>query len=189
MQVITKDEFLLNPFRYAKILADKVFIYPTDTIYGIGCDATDEALVRRIRKIKGSTHPFSIIAPAMEWIGQHCQGTEEAAVWLDKLPGPYTLIFTLKTDGAVAPSVSNTGSLGIRIPNHWFSQVVTRLGFPIITTSANKVGQDFMTSLEDLDPDIANQVDYIIYEGEKDSSPSTLVHLDKQAIEVKERSP
>lgn len=187
MHVITKEEFLLNKPRYLPLLKKSVFIYPTDTIYGIGCDATNEELVQRIRAIKGSAHPFSIIVPDTAWIGQHCRGNENAADWIAKLPGPYTLIFDLKDPHSLALSVSDGMTIGVRIPDHWFTQVVALLEKPIVTTSANKVGQDFMTALEDLDPDIKSKVDLIIYEGDKKSSPSTLVHLNKDTIEVKER--
>ena len=55
----------------------------------------------------------------------------------------------------------------MRIPDHWFSDVIRELGFPIVTTSANRSGQPFTTSLDDLDQVIKDGVDFIIYEGEK----------------------
>ena len=72
--------------------------------------------------------------------------------------------------------------MGVRIPDHWFSQVVEALGFPIITTSANKTGQPFMTSLENLDSEMKMKVDFIIYEGEKKARPSKIIDLVKGNI-------
>ena len=71
-------------------------------------------------------------------------------------------------------------SLGVRIPAHWFSQVVKDLDFPIVTTSVNKSGQEFMISLESLDPEIKKNVSFIIYEGEKKVRPSKIVDLTKE---------
>ena len=156
-----------------------VFIYPTDTIYGIGCNALDKKAVDKIRQLKERpTNPFSIIAPSKKWITENCIITKEAKEWLNKLPGPYTLILKLKNKNAIAKSV-NQGeeTIGIRIPNHWFSGVVQELGFPIVTTSANRSGRPFMTTLEDLDSTIKDGVDFIIDEGEKKGRPSKIVNL------------
>ena len=84
----------------------------------------------------------------------------------------------------VAPGLD---SVGVRIPRHWISDLVRIMGRPIITTSANIVGEEFMTSLDNLDPRIRNQVDYIIYEGEIKGRPSTIVHLEKEEVLIKER--
>ena len=192
MEILTKAELRL---RYAEIAGrirnGAVFIYPTDTIYGIGCDALDKNAVEKIRKLKERpTNPFSIIAPSKEWIIENCIITKEAKDLLNKLPGPYTFILKLKNKNAVAKNVneninSDQKTIGVRIPNHWFSDVVSELGLPIVTTSANRSGQPFMTSLEDLDQTIKDGVDFIIYEGEKKGRPSKVVNFVES--KVKER--
>ncbi|MEK6863553.1 MAG: L-threonylcarbamoyladenylate synthase [Nanoarchaeota archaeon] len=180
METITKTELRL---RYAEIAGrirdGAVFIYPTDTIYGIGCYALDKNAVGKIRRLKERpANPFSIIAPSKEWITENCIITKEAKDLLNKLPGPYTLILKLKNKDAIAKNVNlDQETIGVRIPGHWFGDVVEELGFPIITTSANRSGQPFMTSLEDLDQTIKDGVDFIIYEGEKKGRPSKIVNL------------
>ncbi|MFH1917415.1 MAG: L-threonylcarbamoyladenylate synthase [Nanoarchaeota archaeon] len=187
--IITKDEFDQKPLYYQKKLKETVFIYPTDTIYGIGCDATNNELVERIRKIKNSQQPFSIIAPSKTWVEQNCEVSDITKKWLDKLPGPYTLIIKLKNKSCVAPSVNKgMSTIGIRIPDNWMAKVVTDLGFPVITTSANISGGNFMVSLQDLGPDIRKKVDLIIYEGELKGTPSTLVIIDKEDVEIHKRN-
>jgi len=63
MRIINKDE-LKHDAKLINELKKSIFVYPTDTIYGIGCDATNEELVKKIREIKRNpTHPFSIIIP------------------------------------------------------------------------------------------------------------------------------
>jgi L-threonylcarbamoyladenylate synthase len=191
MKVLNKDDLRVELGRVKEDVLSKnsVFIHPTDTIYGLGCDATSDDAVSKIREIKNRfKRPFSVIAPSKEWIKENCEMDEDAEEWLEKLPGPYTLIMKLKNKSAVSEH-TNMGmdTIGVRIPNHWFSAVVAELGVPVITTSANKIDEDYMTTLENLDSSIKAKVDFAIYEGEKRGRPSKLVHLDKEEVEVKER--
>jgi len=171
----------------SKVVKDGgILIFPTDTVYGLGCDATNPDAVLKLRKIKNSfTKPMSIIAPSKDWILQNCDVPETHLSWLDKLPGPYTLIFKLNKRFAVAPQVNPADdSVGCRIPKHWFADFVTELGVPIITTSANIVTKPYMTALDDLAPSIKDDVDFIIYEGELDGAPSAVVNLSGEEEKV-----
>lgn len=178
--IVTKEEFRLQKDTFCEDIEEgAVFIHPTDTIYGLGANATSQSAVKDIREIKQrEKQPFSVIAPSKEWIKSNCVVNREAEKWLDKLPGPYTLILRLRNRNCVAENVApGLNSLGVRIPNHWFSGVVRELGIPIVTTSTNVKGRSFMTSLEDLDQEIAKKVDFIIYEGEKQGKPSEIIDL------------
>lgn len=158
-----------------------VFIHPTDTIYGIGCDATNPSAVKKLIELKGrSDKPLSVIAPSKEWIREHCQLDGNNNNWLEKLPGPYTLILKLKNPKLLPDEVTKgLGTLGVRIPHHWISEMVRECGYPIVTTSANKQGRDFMTSLDNLDSEIRAGLNFAVYEGEKTGKPSTIVNLVK----------
>ncbi len=192
MEVLSKEELLLNKERYIEqIKKGALFIHPTDTIYGIGCIATQSRPVNNVRKVKKrDVMPFSIMVPSKDWIHKNCLVPKHAEEWIDKLPGPYTLIFKIKKGNhPVAKEVNNEwDSIGVRIPNHWFADFVKELGFPIITTSANISGEDFMTSLENLHPEIKVKMDFIVYEGEKKGYPSTIVNLSKEKTEIVSRS-
>jgi len=182
MEVLTKEEVELRKHELAeRILKGAIFIHPTDTIYGLGCNALLPEAVKKIRELKNAhEQPFSVIAPSKTWIELNCIISEKAAKWLERLPGPYTLILPLKNEKAIAREVNNgIGTLGVRIPKHWISEFVSFLGFPVITTSVNKAGSAFMTSLENLDHDIKAHVDFIIYDGELFGKPSTIVHLEE----------
>ncbi len=184
-----RDEFTVHKHALLPLMKRSVFIYPTDTIYGIGCNALDASLVNRVRAIKQRHDlPFSVIAPSKEWIIEHCVVDERAEEWLAKLPGPYTLILKLKNPDEFPVSVNNNlDTLGVRIPNNWFGEVVEELGVPIITTSANLTGDNHMTSLDDLHPVVKKNVDLIIYTGELKGKPSTIVRLDKPGEELVKR--
>lgn len=187
--VISHEEFKHSPSKYLKKFKEEVIVYPTDTIYGIGCNAMIPSLVSRIRDMKHShLQPFSVIAPSKQWILDNCIVEKEHDEWLERLPGPYTLIFKLKNKDCVAFNVINGyPSIGVRIPNHWFSEIVTKMGVPFITTSANITAGEFMTTIDDLNNGIRNAADHILYEGPKEGHPSTLVHLNQEEIKIKER--
>lgn len=180
MEILTKAELHMRFAEIAeRIRNGAVFIYPTDTIYGIGCNALDKKAVDKIRRLKERpTNPFSILVPSKEWIIENCILSTEGKEWLNKLPGPYTLVLKLKNKDIIAKSVNQAEeTIGVRIPQHWFNSIVYELGFSIVTTSANRSGRPFMISIEDLDSTIKDSVDFIIYEGEKKGRPSKIVNL------------
>ena len=186
MRVLSKEEFEQEKDIIRTSLKENspIFVYPTDTIYGIGCNALSKEAVGKIRKAKERIkNPFSVIAPSKEWIKENCIVNKNAEEWIAKLPGPYTLVLKIKKKCVAENVAPGLKSLGVRIPNHWFSNFVHEIGIPIVTTSANKAQQDFMTSLEDLDSDIACKVDFVIYEGEKKGKPSRIIDLtDKEKV-------
>ena len=188
MDILNKNELELRFEEIVKkIKGGAVFIHPSDTIYGLGCNALDEKAVTKIRKMKDRPDtPFSIWVPSLDWVSKNCTLNDEAKQALSHLPGAYTIILPLKETKAVAKLVHpKNDSIGIRFPDHWFGKIVEKLGFPIVTTSVNKVGQSFMTSLANLDSDIQVGVDFAIYEGAKEAHPSKIV--DTTTGKVKER--
>ncbi len=171
------------------IIKGSVFIYPTDTIYGIGCDATNPGAVLKIRYMKNRlTQPFSVIAPSKEWINEHCFVPAPMQMWLDKLPGPYTLVLPLKKNGAVASNVApEQQSLGVRIPKHWNSDLARDFGAPLVTTSVNKTGEVHMVSLDNVDKIFLADVDFVIDEGTLSGKPSQLIIWDGTKVIIHNR--
>ncbi len=154
-------------------LANDVFIYPTDTIYGLGCDAENKSLVKKIREIKKrDNNPFSVIAPSLLWILENCEANK---LELEKyLPGPYTFILKKKKKDFLN-HVSHGDFLGVRIPDHNFTRILQKLGRPIITTSVNLQGKMPANEVSDINQDILNQVEVIIDAGRLSGKPSTLI--------------
>ena len=151
-----------------------VFIYPTDTIYGLGCDATNGESVKKIKELKyrDKDKPMSIIAPSVDWIKEHCEVDDEL---IEKyLPGPYTL-FLKKKDADFMKDVSANDVLGIRIPDCEFMKLVEKSGVPFITTSVNFAGEPFAVKISDIDSKILDAAEIVIGVGELDGRPSTLV--------------
>ena len=94
MEILTKTELQL---RYDEIIEKinhgAVFIYPTDTIYGIGCSALNQGSIDKIRRLKERPDsPFSVWIPSLRWITENCNIKSEDKEWLKQLPGPFTLI-------------------------------------------------------------------------------------------------
>ena len=180
MSLVNKKEFLKRKsFFIKKIKAGAIFIYPTDTIYGLGCNALNKKSIDKIKSIKKrKNQPFSIIVPSKQWILKNCLIRKEHKKFLNNLPGPYTLILKSK---------DKSTTLGIRIPKYWFSKIISKYNLPIITTSVNVSGQPFMTSLNDADKKILKKVDFIIYEGKRSGKPSTLIDLTEEKAKIIKR--
>lgn len=180
MTVVHKPYFLKKKKQYFTVIKKgRAFIYPTDTIYGIGCDATIPRAVKHVHAIKKrDKKPFSVIAPSKKWIEENCVMNKRAEKWLKKLPGKYTLILQLKNKKAVSRYVHlRDYTIGVRIPKHWFAKVVADYGKPIVTTSVNISGMRCMTSLHDVHETIRKQVAFILYEGPKKTHPSTIIDI------------
>ncbi len=158
-----------------QIKQGKIFIYPTDTIYGLGCDATNEESVEKIKKIKERDRdkPLSIIAPSFEWINQNCHVDVDADLH-KYLPGPYTIILK-KKDPDFLKHISSTDTIGIRIPDCDFTKQIQEAGVPFISTSVNLSGQPFAKSVNEISQEIKSNVDVIVDEGELNGKPSTLI--------------
>jgi L-threonylcarbamoyladenylate synthase len=151
----------------------KIFIYPTDTIYGIGCNAENIEAVEKIKEIKlrDKDKPLSLIAPNFEWINNNMIVDCDLKKYL---PGPYTLILK-KKDPNFLSHVSNTDSIGIRIPDNDFTRELQESNLPFITTSVNLSGEPFITKISDINPDILESVNHIIDYGELNGRPSTII--------------
>jgi L-threonylcarbamoyladenylate synthase len=166
------------------IKSGKIFIYPTDTVYGIGCNALNEKAVERIKEIKGrdANKPMSIIAPSKEWIHENTEAKKEV---VDKyLPGKYTLILR-KKDKNFLNSAANGETLGVRLPDCDFTELVKLANVPFITTSANLSGEKTASEIKEISKEVLDKVDMIIDEGKLDGTPSTIVLEDGSLLKRK----
>lgn len=199
MLVLNKEEFINSKRKHIKKMANAVFIYPTDSIYGLGCDATNPELVDKVRHLKKSNlQPFSVIVPSKDWVKENCVISKDQKKYFDALGSKveingeahsFTLILKLKNKNAVAPNViQGNYTIGVRLPDNWFSDIIAEFGRPVVSTSANPTGENFMTSIDDLSSSLKKGVEFIVYEGEKKSVPSTVINLTESDIKITERS-
>ena len=119
-------------------------VYPTDTIYGLGCNATDFKAVETIYRIKDRSldKPLSVIARNMQWVKELATVPTKLEPILDQLwPGAITIILPKKP---IIPSIVTAGgeTVGLRIPDYEFTEkLLAKYGYPIISTSANMAGE------------------------------------------------
>ncbi len=187
MKIITKEQVLNNlDFYIDEIKQGKIFIFPTDTVYGIGCDAYYSEAIEKIRLAKKRDNkPLAIIAPSLEWIRNNYIINSWAEEYLKKLPGKYTFILEFKKNSHISPEVNlYDNENGIRIPKIWFAEIITKLNSAFIATSVNISGEPHIQKLEDLDKDIEKFVDYFIDEGKLTGKPSTIINLRTKECKV-----
>lgn len=160
-----------------------VILYPTDTIWGLGCDATNEQAVEKINKIKGRAADKSFIILLDTDAKLQSYVTEVPDVAYDLIEyaeHPLTLVFPSGKN--LAKNVINAdGSVGIRIAKHDFcQQLIQRFRKPITSTSANISGSPSPLIFDDITDEIKEAVDYIVdweQELKIDKKPSTIMKL------------
>ena len=159
-------------------------IYPTDTVYGLGCDLFNPQAIDRICRLKG-------IDPRKNLLSFMCQDLSQASEYAKNfptplfkllkktLPGPYT--FILPSSSKVPKTIDpKRKTVGIRIPDHTIPlELIVRLGNPIITTSVHDEDTiiDYPTDPELIYEKYINQVDIVIDGGIGGNVPSTVVDL------------
>jgi len=166
----------------AKLLqAGKVLLYPTDTVWGIGCDATNEEAIMKIYHIKQRDEKKSMIILL--------DSAERLPMYVKKIPlvawdliphisRPTTFIYPT-AQNLPAKLVHNDGTIAIRIVQQEFCRRLIRaLGKPIISTSANIASQPTPQTFGDISPEVIQQMDYVVpqaYASSYDYKPSRLI--------------
>jgi tRNA threonylcarbamoyl adenosine modification protein (Sua5/YciO/YrdC/YwlC family) len=164
-----------------------VIAYPTDTIYGIGCDIFNKKGVKKIYQIKqrDPRKPFSFICSDISDISTYAQVSNFAFKIMKRhLPGPYT--FVLEATRLV-PDLLTTKqrTVGIRIPdNHIALSIVRELGHPLVTTSANISGGTPISDPSLIDDELGHTLDLIVDGGILMGDPSTIISLINDQVEI-----
>lgn len=168
-----------------------IIIYPTDTVYGLGCDITKQRAVERIAWIKGvkpDKSNFSFIVDDLSSLADFTRPIENAVYKLMKrnLPGPFT--FILEANSNVPKLLKRKKkNVGIRIPdNNIIRHIVRELGHPILTTSIHSVDQvrEYETDPELINEEMGHLVDLVIDGGYGNNIPSTVVDCTGDEIEI-----
>lgn len=163
-----------------------IILYPTDTVWGIGCDATNEEAVEKIYAIKKreKNRAMLILVDSPSKVQNYVQNVPDIA-WdlIDLADKPLTIIF----DGAknLAPNlISSDGSIGIRVTSEDFSQSLCyRFRKPIVSTSANFTGKESPQNFNEIDPEIIALVDYVVTYRQNETakqSPSSIIKINSK---------
>ncbi len=158
-------------------------IYPTDTVYGLGCDITNTKALERIAKIKGiklEKANFSFICNDLSNLSDYIKQIDTATFKILKrsLPGPYT--FILPGNNSLPKEFKKKKTVGIRIPdNPIVLQIVKLLGNPIVSTSIYDEDEvlEYSTDPELIFEKWQNRVEMVIDGGYGDNHPSTIIDL------------
>lgn len=148
-------------------------LYPTDTVWGLGCDATNSEAVARIFEIKQRSDAKSLVllASDLDMIARYVKEIPSIAIDLIEVnDAPMTIIYpgaiTSETDDRwhlAASAVAADGTVGIRIPlMDWCKQLVFKLGRPIVSTSANISGEATPKRFSDIPQEIKDAVDFVV---------------------------
>ncbi len=160
-----------------------IILYPTDTVWGLGCDATNEKAVQRIYEIKKRQDSKAMLClldnagKLTQWIEQVPDIAYDLVELTDK---PLTIIYP-NAVGVASNLVAEDGSLGIRITKELFSSALCReLRKPLVSTSANISGQPTAQNYSQIVPEIRNAVDYVVRYRRADNmhyAPSSIIKL------------
>lgn len=165
-----------------------VILYPTDTIWGIGCDATNEEAVRRVYEIKRRTDSKAmlVLVDSAVKVDFYVQDVPEVAWDLIELADkPLTIIYSGARN--LAPNLlAEDGSVGIRVTGEEFSKrLCQQFRKAIVSTSANVSGQPSPQNFSEISDEIKAAVDYIVdYRREETAQarPSSIIKLDKGGV-------
>lgn len=165
-----------------------VILYPTDTIWGIGCDATNEEAVRRVYEIKrrADSKAMLVLVDSAVKVDFYVQDVPEVAWDLIELADkPLTIIYSGARN--LAPNLlTEDGSVGIRVTGEEFSKrLCQQFRKAIVSTSANVSGQPSPQNFSEISEEIKSAVDYIVdYRREEttQAKPSSIIKLDKGGV-------
>ncbi len=159
-------------------------IYPTETCYGIGADATNAQSIKRVYKVKKRPRhkPISILVSDLKMIEKYGKITKEIRFLVKKfLPGPLTII--TQTSKSL-PGIPSRKEIGFRISSHPVaSELVKKMDSPITTTSANLSGEPPIYKISDIIKKFYGKVELILDSGDLPrKKPSTIIHVKKRKI-------
>lgn len=158
-------------------------LYPTDTVWGLGCDATNPRAVERLRTLKGRSagKALLVLVDSPERVEEYVQRVPEVARELmEWATEPLTVV--LDNGIGFAPGVcADDGSIGIRVAGEEFSRRLCRaLGRPVVSTSANLAGEITPANFNQISEAIKVQVDYVAFthrDSEQEALPSHIVRI------------
>ena len=166
-----------------------IIIFPTDTVYGIGCNVFDEKAIKRVFEIKNRSYnkPICVLCSGIEDIEKLVLNLNEKErnIINEYMPGSCTLIVNKKKEISNMLT-SGLDTVGVRIPGNDIAiELIKKCGFPISTTSANISGESDFTEIKEIFKEFGEKVDVIIDGGKsKIGVPSTIVEIENNEVKI-----
>jgi len=163
-------------------------ITPTDTIYGIMGDATNEKAIKKVYQVKKRplSKPLILLMDSYEMIKDYTKNItfEEENLIKEFMPGLVTIILE-KNNKVNNLITSNTNYVAIRIPNNKdLLEIIKKLGKPVISTSANISEEKTITSIQELEEDLKKEINYIYDGGIQKGESSTIVKFNNHKLTI-----
>lgn len=157
-----------------------LILYPTDTVWGLGCDATNPDAVARLRDLKGRSAGKALlcVVGSETILERYAQGVPDVAYELiDTAVEPLTIVYDKGV--GLAPGVcGDDGSVGIRIIADGFTgELLRRFGRPLVSTSANLAGEITPANYAQISDDLKERVDYVVETGRTDTAEHMPSHI------------
>ncbi|WP_139956130.1 L-threonylcarbamoyladenylate synthase [Flavicella sediminum] len=168
----------------------KIILYPTDTVWGIGCDATNEEAVAKIYQLKNreETKSLIILVNSVEMLQEYVSYVPQKALEIIKLAKKPTTIIYENPKGLAKNTIASDNTIAIRIVKDEFcEQLIQKFGKPIVSTSANVSGEATPKSFSEISDAVLRNVDYIVnsqHDKMADKSSTILRIVNKDEIEV-----
>ncbi len=167
-----------------QLKAGKIILYPTDTVWGIGCDATNAKAVQKIFKLKKreESKTMIVLIDSVDYLHHYMEVVPDIAIDLiNSVDTPLTIVFP-NAKNLAKNVISDDKTIAIRVVNYDFcQQVIKKLGSPIISTSANISGLTAPVHFGKISDEIKNGVDYIVdleQDSVKEVKQSTIIKLE-----------
>ncbi len=165
-----------------ELRAGNLILYPTDTVWGIGCDATNPEAVKKVYALKKrkDTKALICLVAHQGMLERHVKEVPEVAYdIMDLATKPTTIVFD-EPVGVAQNLIAEDNTLAIRVASDKFCQyLINKFGKPIVSTSANISGEPTPNRFKDISPEILKGVDYVVNlpDINNDPSPSSIIKL------------
>lgn len=162
-------------------------IVPTDTVYGISCDATNIEAVKKVFLAKQrSQKPLIVLVSSIEMLKKYTKNLNDLELELVNKYWPNTLTILFEKNELIADEVTcSSPYVGIRMPNNkLLLDVMNKLDKPLISTSANISGNEVITNTNLIEEELLKHINYVYDDGEKTNVSSTLVKVEDNKIKI-----
>ena len=162
---------------------DELILYPTDTIWGIGCDATNPIAVSKVYHLKQRIESKALVCLVSDlaMLKKYVEHIPESAIaYLEQTTKPTTIIYN-NPQGFAKNLIASDNTIAIRIVTSGFAHELVKLfNKPLVSTSANISGKPSPKSFEEISQDILKGVDYVVnlHDEKSDAKPSTIIKIE-----------